>query len=283
MFNNSSNLYGSEWLALVFSNRNKNYGAYALRMQSASILTKSLFIAASIFIALFVVPAVYASFQPVPDRVIDVSVAITDPDVIHQAKKEEPKKEEPKKAEPAKAEPIKEQVKTVNLNVKVVADPIDDTPPVTTEMLKEAVVASTTQEGVSSKENAVPVVQPSNGGGGGTATEGAIDNSIHNVAGLEVYPEFPGGMAAWAKFIQRNLNYPYIAQENNVQGKVFLSFVVEKDGSITDVGVTRGIGAGCDEEAVRVIKKSPKWKPGMQNNQAVRVRYSIPINYTLTQ
>lgn len=279
MFNNSSNLYGSEWLALVFSNRNKNYGAYALRMQSASILTKSLLIAGSIFVSLFIIPAVYAHFQPAPDQVVDVTVAIAEPDVIHQMKKEEPKK-----AEPVKAEPIKEKIKSVNLNVKVVKDPIDDTPPVTSKELKEAVVASVTQEGVTGKENVIPVTEPGNtGGGGGTASEGLVDNSVHNMAGVEVYPEFPGGMAAWAKFIQRNLNYPYIAQENNVQGKVYLSFVVEKDGSITDVSVTRGIGAGCDEEAVRVIKKSPKWKPGMQNNQTVRVRYTIPINYTITQ
>ena len=74
-----------------------------------------------------------------------------------------------------------------------------------------------------------------------------------------------------------------MAQEANVQGKVYLSFVVEKDGSITDVNVLKGIGAGCDEEAIRVIKKSPKWKAGLQNNQTVRVRYTMPISYTLTQ
>lgn len=280
MFNNSSNLYGSEWLALVFSNRNKTYGAYTLRMQSASILTKALFIAGSVFIALFVVPMVYAHFQPVPDRVVETTINIANPEVIHQLKKEEPKKEEP-----VKAEPIKPKIKTVNFtsNIKVVEAPAEEIPPVTTRQLEEAVVASTTQEGVTGKENAIPVVQPGSGGGGGTATEGAIDNSIHNVAGVEVYPEFPGGMAGLAKFIQRNLNYPSMAQDNGIQGKVYLSFVVEKDGSISDVSVTRGIGSGCDEEAVRVIKKSPKWKPGMQNSQTVRVRYSLPINYTITQ
>ena len=279
MFNNPSNLYGSEWLALVFSNRNKTYGAYALRMQSASILTKALFIAGSIFISLFIIPMIYAHFQPVPDRVVQTTIDLKVPDQIHEMKKEEPKKEEP-----VKAEPIKEKIKTVNLssNIKVVQAPIDDTPPVTLDQLKDAVVASTTQEGVVGKD-IIPVAQPGTGGGGGTATEGAVDNSVHSAAGVDVYPEFPGGMAAWAKFIQKTLNYPYMAQENNVQGKVYLSFVVEKDGSITDVSVTRGIGAGCDEEAVRVIKKSPRWKPGMQNSQAVRVRYSLPINYTITQ
>jgi len=90
-------------------------------------------------------------------------------------------------------------------------------------------------------------------------------------------------MAAWAKFIQKNLRYPYPAQDAGVQGKVFLSFVVEKDGAITDVKIVKGIGYGCDDEAVRVIKKSPKWKAGEQNKQTVRVRYNMPINYTLNQ
>ncbi|MNR28422.1 Gram-negative bacterial tonB protein [compost metagenome] len=72
-----------------------------------------------------------------------------------------------------------------------------------------------------------------------------------------------------------------MAQEEGIGGKVFLSFVVEKDGTITDVKVTRGIGYGLDEEAMRVIKKSPRWKAGMQNNLPVRVRYNMPINYTI--
>lgn len=72
-----------------------------------------------------------------------------------------------------------------------------------------------------------------------------------------------------------------MAQESGVQGKVYISFVVEPDGSISNVKLVKGIGAGCDEEAMRVIKKSPKWEPGVQNKQAVRVRYNMPINYTI--
>lgn len=282
MFNNSSNLYGSEWLALVFSNRNKNYGAYELRSQSSTILSKSLFIAGSIFIALFIVPLVYTHFKPAPDRVVAAVFDISEPPaVIHEMKKEELKKNEP-----VKAEPIKEKIKTVKFssNIKVVQQPIDDTPPPTTAQINDAVIASTTQDGIAGQENVLPITTTTGSGGGdGTATAGVPDNSIHTVAGVDVYPEFPGGMAAWARFIQKTLRYPYMAQENNVQGRVYLSFVIEKDGAITDVKVTRGIGAGCDEEAVRVLKKSPKWKAGLQNNQAVRVRYDMPINYTITQ
>jgi protein TonB len=279
MFNNSSNLYGSEWLAVVFNNRNKNYGAYELRSQSSAILVKSLFSVSAIFIALFVIPTIYTHYKP-KEEVLEIrEYEIASPPVIHELKKEEPKK-----MEPVKAEPIKEKVKTVNFssNIKVVAEPKDKVEPPTTDELKEAVIGTVTQDGLAGQGNAIPAVITT-GGGGGTDPEGVVDNKIHNVGGVEVYPEFPGGMAAWAKFIQRNLRYPVMAQDANVQGKVFLSFVVERDGSITDVNVLRGIGAGCDEEAMRVIKKSPKWKAGLQNNQTVRVRYTMPISYTLTQ
>lgn len=279
MFNNSSNLYGSEWLAIVFNNRNKNYGAYELRSQSSTILVKALFSVSIVFIALFAIPAIYSHYKPVEEVLVTRVIEIANPEAIHELKKEEPKKEEL-----VKPEPVKEKVKTVNFsaNIKVVEDIKVNLPPPTTDDFKDAVIGGVTQDGVASQGNALPITTTQTGGGG-TSTAGTIDNTVHNIAAVEEYPEFPGGMNAWAKFIQKNLNYPYKAQDANVQGKVYLSFVVEKDGSITDVNVLRGIGAGCDEEAMRVIKKSPKWKAGKQNNEAVRVRYTMPISYTLTQ
>jgi len=96
---------------------------------------------------------------------------------------------------------------------------------------------------------------------------------------IEVVPSFPGGIEAFYKFIMKNLRYPDVAYRNNTFGKVIVSFVVERDGSITDVKVSRGIGDGCDEEAVRVIKLSPPWSPGMQGGKPVRVAYSVPIMF----
>ena len=94
-------------------------------------------------------------------------------------------------------------------------------------------------------------------------------------------PGFPGGDAAFDIYLKANIRYPAIARVNNVQGKVFLNFVVEKDGSITDIKVVRGVGSGCDDEAIRVLKSSPNWKPGMQNNRTVRVSYTMPITFSL--
>ncbi len=280
MFNNSSNLYGSEWLAVVFNNRNKSYGAYLLRAQSSNILVKSLLGVSVLFIALFAIPIIYAHYKPVEEVLVTRVIEINNPEVIHEMKKEEPKK-----AEPLKAEPIKEKIKTVKFsaNIKVVEDTKVNLPPPTTDELKDAIIGNITQGGITAQGNTMPTDNAITAGGNGTSAVGVVDETVHNVGGVEVYPEFPGGMSAWAKFIQRNLKYPYMAQDGNVQGKVYLSFVVERDGSITDVNVIRGIGSGCDEEAVRVIKKSPKWKAGRQNNDNVRVRYTMPINYTLSQ
>ena len=105
------------------------------------------------------------------------------------------------------------------------------------------------------------------------------NDSIYQV--VEIMPEFPGGSAALMKYLSENIKYPEAAKEKEIQGRVFVQFVIEKDGSVTDVGVLRSIGGGCDEEAVRVIKGMPKWKPGIQKGKAVRVHYNIPIVFKL--
>lgn len=106
-------------------------------------------------------------------------------------------------------------------------------------------------------------------------------DKVYDFVSIEKQPEFPGGISKFYKYLGGSIRYPKMAQENNVQGKVFLSFVVEKDGSLTDVQITRGLGSGTDEEAMRVIKESPKWNPGIQNGLAVRVKYNINVNFTL--
>ena len=105
------------------------------------------------------------------------------------------------------------------------------------------------------------------------------DDSVYN--NIEVMPEFPGGMEAMMKYLSENLKYPEQAKEKNTQGRVLVSFVVEKDGSISNVKVARGIGNGCDEEAVRVISAMPKWKAGKHNGKKVRVSFAIPISFKL--
>lgn len=98
---------------------------------------------------------------------------------------------------------------------------------------------------------------------------------------VEEMPEFPGGSAKMMEYIQKNIKYPMMARESDIQGRVFVNFVVEPDGSITNVAVLRGIGGGCDEEAVRVVNSMPNWKPGKQRGSAVRCSFTVPIIFKL--
>ena len=100
---------------------------------------------------------------------------------------------------------------------------------------------------------------------------------------VEEQPEFPGGNTAMMKFLSDNIKYPVIAQENGIQGRVITNFVVERDGSITDVQVVRGVDPSLDKEAIRVIQSMPKWKAGRQRGSAVRVRFTLPVVFRLQQ
>jgi len=97
----------------------------------------------------------------------------------------------------------------------------------------------------------------------------------------ETQPEFPGGEYALMDFLAKNIKYPQAARENNIQGTVYLTYILEPDGKISDIKVLRGIGGGCDEEAIRVISIMPAWKPGTQFGKPVRVQFHLPIRFML--
>ena len=109
--------------------------------------------------------------------------------------------------------------------------------------------------------------------------EEVVEQEIFKI--VEEMPAFPGGEAKLMEYVAKNVKYPQIARETGVQGRVYVNFVVEPDGSVSNVSVLRGIGGGCDEEAIRVVKSMPKWKPGKQRGKAVRVSYMLPVNFKL--
>lgn len=111
--------------------------------------------------------------------------------------------------------------------------------------------------------------------------EEVTDNKIYNFVALENPPSYPGGINEFYNFLGKAMKYPVLASDNEIQGTVFVSFTVEKDGSLNDIKVDRKLGYGTDEEAVRVLKLSKKWNPGMQNGRAVRVKYNVPIKFSL--
>lgn len=133
--------------------------------------------------------------------------------------------------------------------------------------------AQSTQTKVTTVVVAEPENQSAKANGEGNEIYTAVEHSA----------QFPGGIKKFYEYLANNIKYPADARKNNVQGKVFLTFVVEKDGSLSDIKVMRGIGSGCDEEALRVIKASPKWVPGTQNGRTVRQQYTAPIGFSLSK
>ncbi len=109
--------------------------------------------------------------------------------------------------------------------------------------------------------------------------EEVVETEIFTV--VESMPEFPGGAEQMMAFIAKNIKYPPMARESGIQGRVFVNFVVEPNGSVSNVKVLRGIGGGCDEEAIRVVESMPKWTPGRQRGKAVRVSFNLPVRFTL--
>ncbi|MCU0445394.1 MAG: TonB family protein [Microscillaceae bacterium] len=114
-------------------------------------------------------------------------------------------------------------------------------------------------------------------------TDPIIDESKEDepLVFAETQPSFGKGMEDFYKYVSKNIEYPKQARRMDIEGKVFVQFVVDKDGSLSEVKVVKGIGAGCDEEAIRVLKESPKWRPGKQRGRAVRVRMSLPIFFQI--
>ena len=107
------------------------------------------------------------------------------------------------------------------------------------------------------------------------------DNTVYSFVSMETPPTYPGGMASFYRFLGENIKYPTTAVENNIQGNVFLSFTVEKDGALSNIKIDRKLGYGTDEEAVRVLGLSKRWNPGMQNGKPVRVKYNLPIRFAM--
>lgn len=264
-------LHRSEWLELVFANRNKEYGAYELRQHSADTTVKAMGITFLSITAAFIAGSILLkSSNNVPTSLRPDLVKLTEVTTVTPPKKEQIK--QPEAAKPARS--------TKFLVPVVTAGPVVETPPDVTKI--EGAVGPVTNEDPGS---IVIDNLPENVGTGNGEVEVApkIDNTIYNTRGLDVMPEPDGGAAGWTKFLERNLRYPGQATDAGKSGKVWVSFIVEKDGQISNILVDKGAGYGMDEEALRVLKLSKKWKPGMQNGQPVRVKYTLPLVFVLTE
>ena len=276
-------LYDPKWVEMVFAGKNKEYGAYQLRKGTSGRNIKALLIlviAAALvggFLAWKVIEQKQAEEQQAYMEAMELAK------LQQQAKKEEKKKEpvkpkiEPKKEIPVARETQKftapvikkdELVKEEN-QVKQM-DKLDEKVAVGTEN-KEGTKDRLAEAVRSDIAVAAPPPPP--------APKPEVSNKVFDV--VEEMPHFPGGAAALQAFLSSNTKYPVVAQENGVQGRVIVSFVVERDGSITDVRVIRSVDPSLDREASRVVRSMPRWSPGKQNGSAVRVKYTVPVVFRL--
>ncbi len=262
-------IFKLEWIDLVFAGRNKAYGAYELRKENPKTTSRALLMGSLLFIAVVTLPLIIRFIAGIipdnSDQFKQTEVVLAAPPPID------------KDTPPPPPEPPKPKVDQVRFPPPVVvpAEKVRDEEPPTVEELKKADPGQKTIEGDPNAE--IKIEEPA---GNAEVTE---DNGIRDFASVEVMPEYPGGQAGWGKYLQKNMKYPPIAREDNITGRVIVSFVVEKNGDLTDIKVLRGIGGGCDEEAVRVLKAAPSWKPGIQNGRPVRVAYTMPIFFQLAQ
>ena len=266
-------IFKSQWLDLVFEGRNKKYGAYELRKENPKTSVKALLGGAFVFAFAIALPMLL-DMLPANEakNTLDEKVVL----VNIEKPKEDPLKPPPPPPEPPK--PKIDEVKFVAPKVVAKEKVVEEIK--TIEELKDKNIAAKDQKG--DKDAAIVIDQPT---GDGDKDAEIVDNNVYSAAGIEVQAEFPGGAAAFTKWCGKNFNSEKI-QENlsqNLQGVIIIDFVVEKDGSITDIKVPRDLGFGTKEEAIRMLKSLPvKWKPGVNNGKNVRMRFTMPIRLNLT-
>ncbi len=271
-------LISRDWTEMVFEGRNKEYGAYRLRKNAGK---RNLYSLITIFIAALAIWGGISLVKFVESRTKSVAqTSVAELSALNQPKK----KAEVKQQQKVKLEQPEKVVERVKSSVKFTAPVIKKDDQVKPEdELK-------TQEELMNTKTAIGALDVK----GNDDANGEVLKLKEAVAQPEPKPEvekvfdvveqmpsFPGGPSALMEWLSNNVKYPVVAQENGVQGRVVVSFVVERDGSITDVKVVRGVDPSLDKEASRVVRAMPRWIPGKQNGSAVRVKYNVPVAFRL--
>jgi len=263
-----SNIYETTWTDLVFENKNKEYGAYQLRQENSKTTVTALFAGLLLLASIGTASMLISKLRP--------STVIEDPIIpntpLHTTKVDLPIPVDPVApkpvAPPQKTVPVTE---AVQLTHPVVAAPTEVIPEIATNKQNGPIVDNATPGTGTPSNNALP-------GSGGEAVTPAVVNPTEPLTlnALDKLPEFPGGINKFYTFVGNNFNRPELDAEKTL--KVYVSFVIEKDGSMTDIEVKRDPGYGMGKEAIRVLKSlKTKWSPGMVNGKAVRTAYNLPI------
>jgi protein TonB len=273
-------LTSNEWTDLVFQSKNKEYGAYPLRRNTGKRNLWSIiimFLAAILgFSAFTIVKTIQANARVENTQEVVLSDIAEKKDKPKVEKKPDIKIPEQQKM----PEKVASSVKFTEPVIKKDNQVKEDNQLKQQEDLNESTtkigaldVKGNDEGGEVLKVERAEIEQPK------PEPKKEEDNKVFDV--VEQQPAFPGGQGALLSWLSQNIHYPAVAEENGIQGRVVVSFVVEKDGSISNVQVVRGVDPSLDKEAARVVKSMPKWTPGKQNGQAVRVKYNVPVTFKL--
>jgi protein TonB len=263
-------IYETKWTDLVFENKNKEYGAYQLRQERSKNSITALFTSLLIIAALGSASMLISKL--IPHEIIEptiVSCPITPinltPDLVKPAEPEPI-------APPQQSEPAAQSIST-QLTNPVVTAAAQATPDVIAPNTQNAPVVDNTNSGTGTTVNSLPTT---GGGGGQSLAPSTPSNDPVNSAILDKLPEFPGGIGKFYTYVGNNFNKPELDADRTM--RVYVSFVIEKDGSMTDIIVKNDPGYGLGKEAIRVLKSlKTKWTPGILDGKAVRTAYNLPI------
>ena len=271
-------LIDNGWVDLVFEGKNQEFGAYQLRKNTGARNFKAL---VTMFVAFGIIAAIVIAKVSIDNYIASRNAAIeTDVELANLAEKKEAKverKEEPE-VEKIEIERVKSSVAFTVPEIKKDEEVKEEQEIKSQDELQETNTAIGAFD-VNGDDDAAGEVLKVKETIAEPEPPKVEETKVFDV--VEEMPQFPGGSAALFEYLSKNIKYPVVAEENGVQGRVVVTFVVERDGSITDVKVVKSVDPSLDKEAQRVVKSMPHWIPGKQNGSAVRVKYTVPVTFRL--
>ena len=272
-------LISGAWTDLVFENRNHEYGAYALRKGTG----KRNLIAIIAVILLAIACQIGLTLKNIADEAAAKRQAMQE--AVELSALEQKKEAKVERKEVVKQENVEKVVEKVKSSIKFTAPVIkkdNEVRPEDEMKSQEEILSTKTAIGsfdVKGNDESGEVLKAKEVIATEPVKPKEEENKVFDV--VEQMPSFPGGQAALMDYLNNNIKYPVIAEENGIQGRVIVQFVVGKDGHISDVKVAKSVDPSLDKEAVRVVSTMPRWIPGKQNGQSVRVKYTLPVTFRL--
>lgn len=277
-------LFDPKWIDMVFANKNREYGAYKLRKGTSgrNLLALAILMAAALLIGGYLAWKVIEEQRAKEADAYNAQLELSKLEEQQKERKQEEKDTPPPPPEKQQEVPVERA--TQQYTVPEIKKEIDETKQLKQqdELDKSVATGADTKEGtndrnvlteaikeVEVKEEPKPIEEPKK----------EVEQVVHTV--VEQMPSFPGGAGELNKWLSSNIHYPPVAEENGIQGRVVVKFVVEPDGSITNASVVKSVDPSLDKEALRVVKAMPKWQPGVQNGQKVRVWFNLPVTFKL--